>query len=323
VIRAARSDGFDDDLRRVGADNRQDPLLRVAALQAIRGGAADSPGARGRGGPVPLDASTFDLAVSLFGSAPSVSVRAQAAQMLARASLTAPQLLRLADAIQTAGPLELQAVVPVLATSRDSQVGLAFLQALAKSPGLFALTEGDIRRSFRGYLADVAAASAPLVQQLLVRDRDKDAHLADLASVLDQGDIARGRRVFESTGHCVLCHRVGSTGAQVGPDLSTIGRIRTGPELLNAIAYPSDSIARGYEAYSVTLRDGRTVVGTVPRETTDTVQVTPATGPPLALARDQITSMTPVATSLMPPGLDALLSRQDLGDLIAYLRMLK
>jgi putative heme-binding domain-containing protein len=323
VIRAARSAGFDDDLRRIGADDREDPLLRIAALQVIRGGAADVPGARGRGGPTPIDASTFDLAVSLFGSAPSASVRVQAAQMLVRASLTAPQLLRLADVVQTAGPLELQAIAPVLAASRDAQVGLAFLQALAKSPGLFALTEGDIRRSFRGYPPDVVAASAPLVQQLLVRDRDKEAHLTDLASVLDRGDAMRGRRVFESTGHCVLCHRIGPTGAQVGPDLSTIGLIRTGPELLNAVAYPSDSIARGYETYSITLRDGRTVIGTVPRETADAVQVMPASGPPLELTRDQIASMTPVATSLMPPGLDVLLSRQELGDLIAYLRTLK
>ena len=93
--------------------------------------------------------------------------------------------------------------------------------------------------------------------------------------------------------------------------------------MLNAIAYPSASIARGYEAYDITLQDGRTFLGTVPRETGDTVYVTTVTGPPIALARDQITTKTPSPLSLMPPGLDAVLSRQELRDLIAYLRNLK
>jgi putative heme-binding domain-containing protein len=203
-------------------------------------------------------------------------------------------------------------------------VGVAFLQALAKSPGLFALTEGDIRRSFRSYPPEVVAASGDLVRQLLQRDQNKDAHLAQLASVLDGGDVRRGRQAFEAgKGNCIVCHRIGATGGQVGPDLSTIGRIRSGHELLDAIAYPSDHIARGYDAYTITMADGRTYVGTVRRETTDTVYVTPLSGPQAALARDQIRTMAPSPVSLMPAGLDALFSRVEMGDLIAYLRSLR
>jgi len=324
VIRAARAAGFDDELRSIGADDRRDPLLRVAALQAVRGAATEPAGARGRGAQASFDASTFDLVAGLFGSAPSVPVRVQAAQMLARSSLSVPQQLRVADVIETSGPMELQAVLPVLSASRDASVGMAFLRALARSPGLFALTEGDIRRTFRNYPAEVVAASADLVQQLLLRDQSKEAHLAELGVVLEAGDVARGRRVFESgKGNCTLCHRVGSNGGQVGPDLSTIGRIRSGSELLNAIAYPSDSIARGYEAYDITLQDGRSYVGTVSRETADTVYVTTVAGPPIALARDQIKTRSPSPLSLMPPGLDTVLSRQELRDLIAYLRSLQ
>jgi putative heme-binding domain-containing protein len=244
--------------------------------------------------------------------------------MLAHSSLDTAQMLRLAGLIETAGPMELQALIPVLAASRDAQVGMAFLQALAKSPGLFALTEGDIRRSFRSYPPDVVAASGDLVQQLLQREQNKERHLAELASVLDGGDVTRGRRAFEAgKGSCIVCHRVGTRGGQVGPDLSTIGRIRTGHELLDAITYPSDSIARGYEAYDITMADGRAYVGTVQRETTDTVYVTASAGPQVGLARDQIRTMAPSPVSLMPPGLDALFSRQELGDLIAYLRSLR
>jgi putative heme-binding domain-containing protein len=220
--------------------------------------------------------------------------------------------------------MELQALTPALARGRDVPVGLALLDALSKSPGLPALAEGDIRRSFRMYPPEVVTASGRLVQQLLDRDRNKDAHLAQLASVLTAGDASRGRQAFAAgKGTCNVCHRIAGTGGQLGPDLSTIGRIRSGPDLLAAIAYPSDNIARGFDAYQVTMADGQTHLGTVQRETPDTVYVTPVSGPPVALARGQIRSMTPTPVSLMPPGLDAQFSRPELGDMIAYLRSLK
>ena len=324
MVRAARATGFDEALQGIGADTSRDPLLRISALQAMRGPAAEA-GSRGRGGAgaTAMDAASFDLALGLLGG-PSVAVRVQAAELLARASLTAPQLLALARQIETAGPMELRALTPALGRSREAEVGLALLDALGKSPGLLGLTEGDIRRSFRSYPAEVVTASGRLVQQLLDRDRDKDARLTALASVLDAGDASRGRQWFAAgKGNCLLCHRIGGAGGEVGPDLSTIGRIRSGQELLAAIAYPLDNIARGYETYTITMTDGRSLLGTVQRETTEAVYLTPASGPVMPLARDQIRTMAPSPTSLMPPGLDALFTRQELGDLIAYLRSLE
>jgi putative membrane-bound dehydrogenase-like protein len=324
VVRAARASGFEEALTTIGADASRDPIVRIAALQAVRSAAPDARGNRGRGGGTPpMDEASFSLALDLVDGA-SVPVRVEAAEMLARSALTAPQLLALARRIETAGPMELRALTPALGRSRDREVGLALVEALGRSPGLAALTEGDIRRSFRNYPGDVVTASARLVQQLLDRDRHKAARLAEMAAVLDEGDPARGRQLFAAgKGSCVLCHRAAGTGGQVGPDLSAIGRIRGGPELLDAILYPSDNLARGYETYALTTTDGRSLVGTIQRETPDSVELTPAAGPPVALARDQIRSRTPSPASLMPPGLEALLTRQELGDLIAWLSSLK
>ncbi len=324
IVRATRAAGFEDPLRALGSDTARDPQIRISALQAMRGfGPAE--GARGRGGAAAavMDAASFELALGLLGGS-TVPLRVEAAEMLARASLTSAQLLELARQIEAAGPMELRALIPVLGRSRDPQVGLALLDALGRSPGLPGLTEGDVRRSFRSYPPEVVAASGRLVQQLLDRDRDKDARLTALAPVLDGGDAARGREAFAAgKGNCLLCHRIGGAGGQVGPDLSTIGRIRSGQELLAAIAYPGENIARGYETYSISMTDGRSFVGTVQRETAETVYLTPASGPVMPLARDQIRAMAPSAASLMPPGLEALFTRQELGDLMAYLRSLK
>jgi putative heme-binding domain-containing protein len=323
IVRNARAAGFDETLAAIGGDATRDPLLRVAALQAMRGAGGPAGGGRGTVA-VPMDASSFELATGLLRSGTSMHVRVQAAEMLARSVLTPAQVQQVAPVIAALGPMELQALTPMFGRARGAEAGMALLQALAKSPGLLALTEGDIRRAFRAYPPEVVTASGSLVQQLLDRDRNKHARLTQLASALDGGDANRGRQVFAAgKGSCNACHRIAGVGGQVGPDLSAIGRIRSGGDLLAAIAYPSDNIARGFDAYAITMADGRTHAGTVQRETPDTVYVTPASGPPIALARDQIRTMAPSPISLMPPGLEAVLSRQELGDLIAYLRSLK
>jgi putative heme-binding domain-containing protein len=93
---------------------------------------------------------------------------------------------------------------------------------------------------------------------------------------------------------------------------------------LGAIVYPTEGgLARGYESYSIRARDGNTYFGTVPRETPDTVYVTQVTGPPIGVPRDQIEKMEPSPASVMPSGLERLLSARELGDLVAYLASLK
>ena len=46
---------------------------------------------------------------------------------------------------------------------------------------------------------------------------------------------------------CILCHQKGEQGVHFGPDLTKIGAIRSKRDLLEAIVYPSASIARYYE----------------------------------------------------------------------------
>ena len=53
------------------------------------------------------------------------------------------------------------------------------------------------------------------------------------------------------------CHRVGDEGGRVGPDLTRIGAIRSGHDLLESILWPSSTFAQGYEPYTVATADGR------------------------------------------------------------------
>ena len=78
--------------------------------------------------------------------------------------------------------------------------------------------------------------------------RDRQARLAEYEPLLTGGDPGRGRAVFFGrTAACATCHRVGDEGGRVGPDLTRIGAIRSGHDLLESILWPSSTFAQGYE----------------------------------------------------------------------------
>ena len=63
--------------------------------------------------------------------------------------------------------------------------------------------------------------------------------------------------------------------------------------------------------------------GIVVRETVDTIYIQQKEGEPVAVQRDEIELLSPSTVSIMPNGLDRVLSQTELADLIAYLQSLK
>src|SRR5262249_167289 len=64
------------------------------------------------------------------------------------------------------------------------------------------------------------------------------AATAAAVAALPAGDAARGKALFEGTGGCRNCHRVGDMGSRAGPDLSQIGAQRRSVELHRALIEP-------------------------------------------------------------------------------------
>src|SRR5256714_5694833 len=94
--------------------------------------------------------------------------------------------------------------------------------------------------------------------------------MAEMEPLLWGGDPGRGRLVFFGVkGACSACHTVEKAGGNIGPDLSKIGAVRSGRDLLEALVFPSASFARGYEPYVVETRGGQVVTGILARETPD------------------------------------------------------
>jgi putative membrane-bound dehydrogenase-like protein len=312
TIRTRNLKDFDPVLQRLGADAKRPAGVRVAALAALapRLGRVEPP--------------IFDFLIGRLDPNLTPLDRLSAAAALGPMRLADEQLGRLAQAVTAAGALELPHLIGPFEHSKDSEVGRKLLAALDKAPGLTSLSPENVQRTLQGYPEEVRQGLAPFLQRLEFDLEKKKARLAELAPVLLGGDAKRGRALFYGNkAACSTCHAVKSEGGQIGPDLSTIGGIRTGRDLLEAIAFPSASFVRGYEPYVVATKDGRLHNGILKRETPDAIYLVTAERTEIRLARPAIETIDPAKASIMPQGLDMQLSRQEMADLIAYLVSLR
>jgi putative heme-binding domain-containing protein len=203
-------------------------------------------------------------------------------------------------------------------------VGQALVTNLAKTPAIANLSPADLRAVLKSFPAEVRTAASPLFKKLAVDDASLRKKLADLDGVWKAGDVTRGKQIFFSKkALCSACHAVKGQGEHIGPDLSKIGPIRTEKDLLESIVMPSSSIARGFESCVVQTRDGKSVAGLIRRETADAIYLVTSDRVQVRVPRSRIESLEASRTSVMPQGLEAQMSRQELGDLVQFLKSLK
>jgi putative membrane-bound dehydrogenase-like protein len=312
TIRARNLSGFDAALRHLAEDKGKGEEVRVSALVAV---APRFPA---------LPPALFDFLVSCLNDDKPPLLRLGAATALGQASLDDRQRTVLARSVAAAGPLELPRLLPAFERSKDAAVGGLLVEELAKSPGLESLSADLVRKALLSYPAAIAERARPLLQRL-EPDREKQAaRLAELEPLLAEGDARRGREVlFGKKAVCLTCHTVQGQGGHVGPDLSKIGAVRTGRDLLESIVFPSATFARGFEPYVVTTVQGQTFTGVMARETADAIFLVDATRSETRIPRGSIEAIVPGKVSIMPQGLDQQLTRQELADLVAFLRSLK
>jgi putative heme-binding domain-containing protein len=136
------------------------------------------------------------------------------------------------------------------------------------------------------------------------------------------GDIARGKTIFDGKGRCETCHRVGDEGSRLGPDLSNIGQLRRAVELETSIVDPNKEILAQNRTYRVVLKNGATVTGRLLNLDTFTVQLLDSKERLRSFEKADLRSYAFVDTSPMPSYRQTL-STQDLADVVSYLVSLK
>lgn len=141
-------------------------------------------------------------------------------------------------------------------------------------------------------------------------------------AVRKNGDPVRGREIFLDTrdAQCANCHRLQGVGGHIGPDLGpVIGKLSI-RELAEALIAPSRRLTEGYETYTVARVDGKILSGLKIGESPEEIRLRDGLGKDTVISRREISRMEKSPVSLMPARLVSRLSREDLVNLVSFLK---
>jgi putative heme-binding domain-containing protein len=222
-----------------------------------------------------------------------------------------------------------QALVTLAATNgapADFLIELAAGSDTALSQeALRALVQVKLTPAQQEKLTAVKNADAQLVTRVLGKPlnagrpaaKDVDAWLK---RVDGPGDPEAGRRVFEhpKLAGCFKCHAVEGRGANVGPELSLIGRTEK-RWIMESLLQPSNVVAPHYQAYSIETADGRVLKGLLVGTHLDVSEYIDEKGNRFKVAAADVQETKASLVSIMPEGLLDTLTDQEIRDLLAYL----
>lgn len=173
---------------------------------------------------------------------------------------------------------------------------------------------------------DALPQNVDALAELRARALVQDWEVADLfstdESVFENRDIENGRRVF-ATAQCYKCHRFQGEGGLVGPDLTAAGRRFNQQNLLEALIEPSKVVSDQYQATLFVMDDGQQIAGRVINLNGENYLVQQDMMNPGALTPVNskfVEEMAPSPVSMMPDGLLDTFTRDEVYDLIAFIR---
>lgn len=146
-------------------------------------------------------------------------------------------------------------------------------------------------------------------EQLIGRFRESDGDklklIGEKRRVVMDGpvNIEAGREITRKT--CLTCHKLHGEGAEIGPDLTGVGRSSLGALLANIID-PNQLIGKGYENVIVDTKDGRTISGRLVEDTGTRIKLLSAGPKEDVIAKSDIESMRVSELSVMPEGLEQM-----------------
>ncbi len=140
------------------------------------------------------------------------------------------------------------------------------------------------------------------------------------------GNAENGKQVMAKSltgeSQCLKCHMVRGTGGSIGPDLSMIGKKGSKENLYESIIEPSKAIADQYRSWRIDSDDGQSITGLLVQETETNLTLRDANGKDYTFNVKDVTKKKD-AKSIMPEGLIATLTEDELIDLIEYMMTLQ
>jgi len=132
------------------------------------------------------------------------------------------------------------------------------------------------------------------------------------------GSLEAGQLLFSQ--NCSTCHRKGSQGGALGPNLSRITQVRSLEALINSVRNPSASIARGYKPVSVTTEGNELVQGVLKREDAFSIQIMDTSQILRGFSKRSLKKLAYEEQSWMPVFSESALSNMELNDILSFLQ---
>jgi len=167
--------------------------------------------------------------------------------------------------------------------------------------------------------ADPAASGPP---RPFVQKWKVDELVSELDSKLEHRNFEKGRALF-SAANCFKCHRVKLEGGSTGPDLTGVAGRFSNLNLLESIIEPSKVVSDQYEKMQFQMADGRVIEGRVINLNGDNLMVLTNMYDPdsiVGVKRSEVEESQVSKTSMMPEGLLDTLTKDEILDLMAYLK---
>jgi putative membrane-bound dehydrogenase-like protein len=304
---AWRSPALQQKLRELANDTTQPKELRKECLRGVIAGYS------------PLPPQILRFLISELNGADALT----SGELLRKANLSDAQMLAVLDAARS------NAVVPpasllsgfhiVTSAERSRQL----VDAVASLPS--AAWDTQAYADFVNRLPVELRQQAEAVAKRIQPDRQSQLErLAKYEPLLRDGDADRGRAVFANAKvACTTCHAIANQGGKIGPDLTRVGAIRSGRDILESILFPSSTFAQGYEPFIAETSDGEQHSGIVIEQDDKRVLLRTTAGHEVNLFKTALKEFRRASVSLMPEGLEMAMTAEELRDLLAFLQSLK
>ena len=211
----------------------------------------------------------------------------------------------------------LRAAAAQMVTTRPS-----WSQALFAAIGRGEILRGDIApTSVRALVTAKTAADRERAIQIFGRYRASSTEtrqrIDSRRKVVAEGpvDLVAGHLIATKT--CLVCHKLYGEGAEVGPDLTGVGRSSL-ESLLHNVINPNEIIGKGYENVEVETKDNQTFSGRMIERTEIRVKLLMAGSNEMILDMASIKAVRVTENSAMPEGLDQM-PDADFRNLIWYI----
>ena len=191
---------------------------------------------------------------------------------------------------------------------------LSAIEAKTISPNEIPMTV--IRSLSQSGDASLRQRAADAIGRVRPADADKLKIIAQKKQMILAGpaDLQAGHEIAKKT--CFICHKLYGEGADVGPDLTGVGRSTLDALLANVID-PNQVVGKGYENVEVETKDGRSLGGRMIENTDIRVRLLSAGPKEEVIAKSDIASLRVTEMSVMPEGLEQM-PEADFRNLIMY-----